>query len=93
MHRYNICHRLATGEVRYLGKYQQWVNEVTQAITLHGAGAQVQRTDDGADTVDVSGVFLVPVGQTAIQTTTPFSVVSKMSQQECVPDVSVARRA
>jgi hypothetical protein len=40
MYRYNICHRLTTGELLYLGKQQQWVNDMTQAITLHGSGAE-----------------------------------------------------
>ena len=51
MYRYNICHRLTTGELLYLGKQQQWVNDMTQAITLHGSGAEGQRIDEDRKSV------------------------------------------
>lgn len=93
MHRYNICNRLITGELFYLSKHQQWVSEVTQAVTLHARGTQAQRIDEGADAGDVLGVFMMPLQQTSVQTTTVFSVVPKQSQPPCGPDLSVARRA
>ncbi len=81
MHRYNICNRLTTGELLYLSKHQQWVSDVTQAVTLHARGAQAQRRiDERADAGDVLGVFMVPLQQTSVQTTTVFSVVPKRSQ-------------
>ena len=49
MHRYNICNRLITGELLYLSKHQQWVSDVTQAVTLHAGGAQARRIDERAD--------------------------------------------
>jgi hypothetical protein len=93
MYRYNICHRLTTGELVYLGKQQQWVSDVTQAITVHATGAQAQRASEGAGTGDVLEVFLVPLRQTTAQTTTVFSAVPKASRQACGPNVRVARRA
>lgn len=93
MHRYNICNRLITGELFYLSKHQQWVSEVTQAVTLHARGTQAQRIDEGADAGDVLGVFMMPLHQTSVQTMTVFSVVPKQSQPPCGPDLSVARRA
>ena len=93
MHRYNICNRLITGELFYLSKHQQWVSDVTQAVTLHARGMQAQRIDEGADAGDVLGVFMMPLHQTSAQTTTVFSVVPKQSQPPCGPDLSVARRA
>ena len=93
MHRYNICHRLITGELLYLSKHQQWVSDVTQAVTLHTQGAQAQRIDESAHTGDVLGVFMMPLNPTSVQTTTVFSVVPKQSQPACGPDVSLARRA
>ena len=93
MYRYNICHRLTTGELLYLGKQQQWVNDMTQAITLHGSGAEGQRIDEGLGTGGVLGGFLVPLRQTSGQAPTTFSVISKQSEQACDHDVSVARRA
>ena len=93
MHRYNICNRLITGELFYLSKHQQWVSEVTQAVTLHARGTQAQRIDECADAGDVLGVFMMPLHQTSVQTTTVFSVVPKQSQPPCGSDLSVARRA
>ena len=93
MHRYNICNRLITGELFYLSKHQQWVSDVTQAVTLHARGTQAQRIDEGADAGDVLGVFMMPLHQTSAQTTTVFSVVPKQSQPPYGPDLSVARRA
>lgn len=93
MYRYNICHRLTTGELVYLGEQQQWVSDVTQAITVHATGAQAQRAGEGAGTGDVLEVFLVPLRQTTAQTTTVFSAVPKASRQACGPNVRVARRA
>jgi hypothetical protein len=93
MHRYNICHRLITGELLYLSKHQQWVSDVTQAVTLHTQGAQAQRIDESADPGDVLGVFMMRLHQTSVQTTTVFSVVPKQSQPPCGHDHSVARRA
>jgi hypothetical protein len=93
MYRYNICRRLTTGELIYLGRQQQWVNDETQAITLHESGAQAQRAEEGAGTSDVSRVFLVPLRQASAQTPTAFSVIPKHSQPECDSDVSVARQA
>ena len=93
MHRYNICNRLITGELFYLSKHQQWVSDVTQAVTLHARGTQAQRIDEGADAGGVLGVFMMPLHQTSAQTTTVFSVVPKQSQPPCGPDLSVARRA
>ena len=93
MQRYNICHRLITGELLYLSKHQQWVSDVTQAVTLHAQGAQAKRIDKSADPGDVLGVFMNPLHQTSVQTTTVFSVVPKQSQPACGPDVSLARRA
>ena len=58
MHRYNICNRLITGELFYLSKHQQWVSDVTQAVTLNSRGTQTQRLDEGADAGDVLGVFM-----------------------------------
>ena len=93
MYRYNICHRLTTGELLYLGKQQQWVNDMTQAIMLHGSGAEGQRINEGLGTGGVLGVFLVPLHQATAQTNSAFSVVPKQSQPAREPDVSVARRA
>ena len=93
MQRYNICHRLITGELLYLSKHQQWVSDVTQAVTLHTQGAQAQRLDEGADAGDVLGVFMMPLHQTSVQTTTVYSAVPKQSHPPCSPDLSVARRA
>jgi hypothetical protein len=44
-------------------------------------------------TGDMLEVFLVPLRQTAAQTTTVLSVVRQQSQQPCGPNVSAARRA
>ena len=93
MHRYNICNRLITGELFYLSKHQQWVSDVTQAVTLHARVTQAQRIDECADAGDVLGVFMMPLHQTSVQTTTVFSVVPKQSQPPCGSDLSVARRA
>lgn len=93
MYRYNICHRVTAGELVYLGKQQQWVSDVTQAITVHATGAQAQLADEGLGTGDMLEVFLVPLRQTAAQTTKVFSVVRQQSQQPCGPNVRVARRA
>ena len=93
MHRYNICNRLVTGELLYLTKHQQWVSDVTQAVTLHARDVQAQSTDDGADTVDMTGVFMMPLRQTSAQVTKVFSVVPTQSQPASVSDVSVARPA
>ena len=93
MHRYNICNRLITGELCYLSKHQQWVSDVTQAVTLNSRGTQTQRLDEGADAGDVLGVFMMPLHQTSVQTTTVYSAVPKQSQPACGPHVSVARRA
>ena len=93
MHRYNICHRQTTGELLYLGKQQQWVKDMTQAITLRGSGAESQRVVEGSSTANLSGVFLVPLHQATAQTNSAFSVVPKQSQPAREPDVSVARRA
>jgi len=93
MYRYNICHRLTAGELVYLGKQQQWVSDVTQAITVHATGAQAQLAGEGVGTGDMLEVFLVPLRQTAAQTTTVLSVERQQSQQPCGPNVSVARRA
>ena len=93
MHRYNICNRLNTGELLYLSKHQQWVSDVTQAVTLHARGSQARRIDERADAGDVLGVFMKPLQQASVQTSTVFSVVPKQSQPARGPDVSVARRA
>ena len=93
MHRYNICNRLITGELLYLSKHQQWVSDVTQAVTLHSGDAQAQRAGENVDTVDMMGVFMAPLRQTSVQAMTAFSVVPKQSQPACAPDVGVARRA
>ena len=63
MHRYNICNRLITGELFYLSKHQQWVSDVTQAVTLNSRGTQTQRLDEGADAGDYkyySGASVTP---------------------------------
>ena len=93
MHRYNICNRLVTGELLYLSKHQQWVSDVTQAVTLYARDAQAQSADEGANTVDMMGVFMMPLRHTSVQATTAFSLVPKQSQPACVLAVSVARRA
>jgi len=43
MYRYNICHRLTTGELVYLGKQQQWVSDVTQTTTVFSAVPKASR--------------------------------------------------
>ena len=93
MYRYNICQRLTTGELLYLGKQQQWVNDVSHAITLHGSGVPAQRAGEGTGAGDVLGVFLVPLRQTIAQTNAPFSVLPRQSQPARGPAVSVARQA
>ena len=92
MYRYNICQRLTTGELLYLGKQQQWVNDVSDAITLHGSGVPAQRAGEGTGAGDVLGVFLVPLRQTIAQTNAPFSVLPRQSQPARRPAVSVARQ-
>jgi hypothetical protein len=93
MRRYNICNRLATGEVLYLGSHQQWVNDVTQAIILHGTGVPDQKVSDNTDTLGVLGVSLVPMADKTSHAQTALSVVPTMYLRKRSSDVGVARQA
>jgi len=93
MRRYNICNRLATGEVLYLGSHQQWVNDVTQAIILHGTGLPDKKVSDNTDTLAVLGVSLVPMEDRPSDARTAFSVVSTMNLRKRSSNVGVARQA
>lgn len=93
MHRYNICNRLATGDLLYLGDHQQWVSDVTDAVTFYRTSGDDQKLTNNVSTLAVSGVFLVPVRETPNPAAKAVTVVPDANQQTALGDISLARRA
>lgn len=93
MHRYNICNRLTTGDLLYLGYHQQWVSNVMDAVTFYRASGEEHQSTNNVSILDVSGVFLVPVRETPKHAAKVVTVVPGAGQQTALRDVSLIRRA